>query len=118
MDKPSTGFSPRMLLKALPQNRIDPGLIAFALRAERAEPIGVEPQRGVRLTPRLRRSGRPSLRVTLRTEPRDLAAPLQPIVNVGLAGQAGNNADLFAGVMGLDVPVAFGNAFGAKFDAR
>jgi hypothetical protein len=107
-----------VLLKVLPQNRIDPGLIPFPLRAEPAEPIGVAPQRGVRLAPRLRRSGRPSLRVTLRTEPRDLAASLQPIVNVGLAGQAGNRADFFAGVMGLDFPVAFGNALGVKVDAR
>ena len=79
--------------------------------------LGVAPQRGVRLTSRLRRSARPSLRVTLRMEPGDLAAALQPIVDIGLAGQAGNNADLFARAMGLDLPVTFGDALGAEFDA-
>ncbi len=49
-----------MLLEILPQDRVDPRLIALPLRAEPAEHVGVEAQRHVRLAaPRRQFSGKP-----------------------------------------------------------
>src|SRR5215216_5391040 len=55
--------------------------------------------------------------VALGLQPGDLAAALQPIVHVGLAGEAGDVASFLALITSLDLPVALGDTLGNKNDA-
>ena len=50
------------------------------------------------------------LRVTLGAQPADAAVAVHPVVGVGLAGQAGDQAGLDARIVRLDAPVVFGVA--------
>jgi hypothetical protein len=60
---------------------------------------------------------RPLLRVALRTEPSNLAAPSKPIVNVFLACQAFYVGGLHAGALGNNLPIALGDALWFEGDA-
>jgi hypothetical protein len=58
-----------------------------------------------------------SFRVALRSEPINSSTALHPVIKVGLARQTLDVPDFGAGTVGLDLPVAFRNAFRFEHDA-
>jgi hypothetical protein len=55
--------------------------------------------------------------VTLRSQPGDLAVARQPLVDLGLGGEAGDVANVRSRTMGLDLPFAFGDSLRGESDA-
>jgi hypothetical protein len=55
-----------------------------------------------------------SLSVALRSEPRDLAVSVHPLINFGLAGKPRYLARIGSGIIRLDRPVVVGDAQGLK----
>src|SRR5581483_10755194 len=99
-DSGVANLSPRMLLEIFPQDRIDPRLIALALRAKPVEHVGIDPQRHVALALRLRQFG---------GEPVDL---VHRIVGIAAGGQ---------GLLRRGLPVALDFAVllhGPQFSGR
>ena len=58
-----------------------------------------------------------SFRVALRSEPIYSSTALHPVIKVGLARQTLDVPDFGTGTVGLDLPVAFRNAFRFEDDA-
>jgi hypothetical protein len=56
-------------------------------------------------------------RVALRSQPIDAPGALHPFVDFGLAGQALDVTNFDAGTVGLDLPVAFRDAFRLEDDS-
>ena len=60
---------------------------------------------------------RPLFGVTLRSQPADLAITRQPLVDLGLGGEAGDVANFRFRTMGLDLPFAFGDSLRGESNA-
>jgi hypothetical protein len=57
-------------------------------------------------------------RVTLRSQPRDLALSRHPFISIGLAYEALDVSNFRAGTVGLNLPIALGDSLAGKGNAR